>query len=77
MPARTAGREEGSEGVGGGGVEGKGKRQVEAQKGEENVSWPACQSMVGLWRASHGKPRMSLKCPSGMTWQVRVSVCLP
>ena len=54
MPARTAGKEGGAEGVGmgGGGGEGGGKRQVEAQKGEENVSWLACQSMVGLWRAS-------------------------
>ena len=70
---KDGGRERGWGGRGGAG-EG---RHVEEKKGEVKESWPACQSMQGLWRANQGNPRISLKWPSGMIWQVRRSVWEP
>ena len=47
---------------GGGGEKGMGgDRQEERQRGESNVRLPASQSMLGLWRASHGKPKTNGK----------------
>ena len=35
---------------------GGGNKQVEVQRGEVNCSTPEDQSMLGLWRRSHGNP---------------------
>ena len=60
---------------GGKGMEGD--RQEERLRGESNVSLPASQLMLGLWRASHGKPKTSGKWASVTSWKVISSVWLP
>ena len=62
---------------GGGGGGGEGDMQVEVQRGEANVNSPVDQSMLGLWRCSHGNPSTSWKWPSLVTWKVSASVCVP
>ena len=63
------GSERGAEGGGG-----EGDMHVEVQRGEANVSSPLDQSMLGLWRCSHGNPSTSWKWPSLVTWKVSASV---
>ena len=62
--AEKGGKERGGGGLRGGpdeGGGGGGERQEEEQKTEAKVSTSEDQSIRGLWRTSHGKPRMSLK----------------
>ena len=59
---------EGGEGRGGEGRGGEeGGMQVVVQSGEVKDSTPAAQSMLGLWRRSHGKPRTNWKWPRRVT----------
>ena len=51
-----------------------GDRREERQRGESNVSLPASQLMLGLWRASHKKPKISGKWASVTSWKVISSV---
>ena len=54
-----------------------GDREEERDRGESNVSFPASQSMLGLWQASHEKPKTNGKWASVTRWKVISSVWLP
>ena len=69
------GLRQGKEGWGGGGM--GGNKQEERQRGEANVRLPVAQLMLGLWRASHGKPRTNGKWASVTSCKVISSEWLP
>ena len=56
---------------------GGGNSQEERQKGEANVRLPVAQLMLGLWRASPGKPRTNGKWASVTSCKVISSEWLP